>query len=460
MFGGAGGRGSRVSVASLEGLRNVMRADPEKKPATNGPISNGPLVAAAAPDDKKTMRGLNDRLHDYLGRVRQLESTNSNLEEQIKDILAKRAVPVGRDWAEIEKPVADLRKKLRDKTLENARLLLQIDNTKLANEDFKNKLESEKQAKKVVEHDLVGLKKIIDDTLLNKAQLESEIESTKQELAFLKKDHSDEVVALRKKVKDSEVIVEIDSNNSNLGDVLDKMRRQYDKLAQKNLKDTDDWYQSKFDNIKEEVAQNTEALQSSKQELNDLRRQRQLLEIDTQAMLNMIRSLEETLSDTEGRYNNEISRINKILLQLEADLTKVRSQVERQVEDYQELLHVKMKLEAEIENYRRLILGISDDKEASLEFSLENALNSAPPKSSKKEEKEKEEVTVKVVVTAPEPSVPATEPLPAKAEGPPTQKEGKKGKKSESPTQAVKKTTPPACSKTPPNSSSRDSQDN
>ena len=54
-----------------------------------------------------------------------------------------------------------------------------------------DRLESEKQAKKVVEHDLVGLKKIIDDTLLNKAQLESEIESTKQELAFLKKDHSD-----------------------------------------------------------------------------------------------------------------------------------------------------------------------------------------------------------------------------------------------------------------------------
>ncbi|XP_062303197.1 keratin, type I cytoskeletal 18 isoform X1 [Osmerus eperlanus] len=433
MFGGAGGRGSRVSVASLEGLRNVMRADPEKKPATNGPISsaNGPVVAAAAPDDKKTMRGLNDRLNDYLGRVRQLESSNTNLEEQIKDILAKRAVPVGRDWVEIEKPVADLRKKLRDKTLDNARLLLQIDNTKLANEDFKNKLESEKQAKKVVEHDLVGLKKVIDDTLLNKAQLESQIESIKQELAFLKKDHSDEVVALRKKVKDSEVIVEIDSNNSNLGDVLDKMRKQYDKLAKKNLKDTDDWYQSKFDNIKVEVAQNTEALQYGKQELNDLRRQRQLLEIDTQAMLNMIRSLEDTLSDTQRRYNNEISRINKILLQLEADLTKVRSQVERQVEDYQDLLHVKMKLEAEIENYQRLILGISDDKEASLEFSLENALNSAPPKSSKKGEKEKEEekMTVKVVVTAPEPSVPATEPPPAKVEAPPTQKEGKKGKK-------------------------------
>ena len=80
--------------------------------------------------------------------------------------------------------------------------------------------------------------------------------------------------------------------------------------------------------------------------------------------LPQIRSLEDTLSDTEMRYNNEISRLNKILLQLEADLTKVRSQVERQVEDYQDLLHVKMKLEAEIENYHRLILGISDDKEA------------------------------------------------------------------------------------------------
>lgn len=50
---------------------------------------------------------------------------------------------------------------------------------------------------------------------------------------------------LREKIRDSEVNVEIDSQNSNLAEMLNKIRAQYDKLAKKNLKETDDWYQSK-----------------------------------------------------------------------------------------------------------------------------------------------------------------------------------------------------------------------
>lgn len=53
------------------------------------------------------------------------------------------------------------------------------------------RLDNEKQARKTVERDLIGLKKMIDDTNLNRMQLESQIESVKEELAFLKKDHKD-----------------------------------------------------------------------------------------------------------------------------------------------------------------------------------------------------------------------------------------------------------------------------
>ncbi|XP_078147240.1 keratin, type I cytoskeletal 18 isoform X2 [Centroberyx gerrardi] len=359
MFGGAGGRGSRVSVASLEGLRNVMRSDPERDAAAAPAAAAAPVAAA---DDKKTMRGLNERLSGYLGRVKHLEKANQELQKQIDDILAKRGTPDGRDWEAVEKPLAGLRKKVKDMTMENAKLLLQIDNTKLANDDFKTKLDGEKQACQMIEQDLAGLKKTIDETQLNRMQLENQIESVKEELARIKKEHKDEVDALRKKVKDSRVVVEMDSQDSNLAETLKKIRGQYDKLAKKNLKETDDWYQSKFDNIKVEVAQNTEALQSGKTELNDLHRQRQQLEIDIETMLNMIRSLEETLNNTEGRYGHELNRLNQILLGLEADLGQVRSQVERQVDDYQDLLHVKMKLEAEITKYQHLLHGITADE--------------------------------------------------------------------------------------------------
>ena len=56
-----------------------------------------------------------------------------------------------------------------------------------------------------------------------------------------------EVDVLREKIKDSEVKVEIDSQNSNLAEMLNQIRNQYDKLAKKNLKETEEWYQSKVD---------------------------------------------------------------------------------------------------------------------------------------------------------------------------------------------------------------------
>ncbi len=117
VFGGAGGRGSKISVASLEGLRNVLRNETERDSAPAAlpaPPAAPPTPAApAAPaDDKQTLRGLNDRLSGYLGRVKQLEKENGDLEKQIRDILARRKAPKGRDWEEVQKPLEDLKKQV------------------------------------------------------------------------------------------------------------------------------------------------------------------------------------------------------------------------------------------------------------------------------------------------------------------------------------------------------------
>ncbi|XP_076017980.1 keratin, type I cytoskeletal 18 isoform X2 [Genypterus blacodes] len=368
VFGGAGGRGSRASVSTLDGLRNVLRNEPDAiirdpAPPRSAAAAASPAAAKAAADDKRTMRGLNERLSGYLDRVKHLEKDNRDLEEQIEDILSKRGAPDGRDWDEIEKPLAALREKVKDKTLENAKLLLQLDNIKLADDDFKSKLDAEKKARRAIEQDLLGMKKTIDDTQMNRMQLENQIESVKEEMANLKEDHKQDVAELRDKIMDSNVDVQMDSQDSNLGEMLNKTREQYEKLAKRNLREMEDWYSSKFDNIRVEVAQNTEALQSGKTELTELNRQRLQVEVDIQAMLSRIHSLEDTLKDTERRYGNELKRLNQKVLALEAELSQVRDQVERQRDDYQDLLYVKMKLEAEIGNYQRLLHGTLPEEE-------------------------------------------------------------------------------------------------
>ncbi|KAG8004555.1 Keratin [Nibea albiflora] len=397
MFGGAGGRGARASVASLEGLRNVLRneTDRDSAPAPAVPKTAAPAAAQAPPaspaDDKQTLRGLNDRLSSYLGRVRQLEKENGDLEKEIDEILAKRKVHEGRNWDEVEKPLDDLKKQIKEITMDNAKLLLQIDNTKMANDDFTNKLEDEKKACKELENDVDALKKTNEETKLNCNQMQKEIDLVKEELTRLEEEHKkvrrkekteqivnshtvesevnfdllQEVDVLREKVKDSDVNVEIDSPNSNLAEVLNKIRSQYDKLAVKNLKETEEWYQSKFDNIKVVEAQNTEVLMSGKSDLKELIKQKQYLEIKIQSLHSMVYSLEETMKSTQVEYGQRLAPLNKLILDLEKELKAVRSQVERLVENNKDLLCVKMKLEAEIENYQKLIHGMTADTERS-----------------------------------------------------------------------------------------------
>ncbi|KAM9328758.1 keratin, type I cytoskeletal 18-like isoform 2-T2 [Pholidichthys leucotaenia] len=371
VYGGAGGKGVRKSVSSLEGLRNMLRNDePDSAPSAPtpaAPVNTPPATAPVAVprDDKQTLQGLNNRLSGYLDRVRDLQKENHDLQKEIDDILAKRKTLEGRDWEEVQKPLDDLKKKIKDIATDNAKSLLQADNIKLANEDFKNKLRDEVKARKELEKDLEDLRRVHNNTKLNCEQTQQEIGLVKDDLSQLEKEHKEEVDTLCEKIKNSEVKVVIDSQQSKLSDIISNIREQYDKLAQESLQETEDWYKSKFEDIKVEEAQNTEALQSGKMELKELLREKQTLQIQINAAKNRICNLEETLQSVKAEYYHRMAPANQLVLKLESELREVRAQVEQQVETNRDLVCVKMKLEAEINSYQELISAIPTDASSS-----------------------------------------------------------------------------------------------
>ncbi|XP_061664470.1 keratin, type I cytoskeletal 18-like, partial [Syngnathoides biaculeatus] len=387
--GGSGG-----SAASLEGLRNVLRNRTERDSAPVGTLHLTTTNAVVPGDDECTLRGLNERLSGYLGRVKQLEKDNRQLTEEIEEISVNRKTLEHRDWQQLEKPLKCLKNQIKDLAMNNAKLLLQIANTKLANADFLNKFSDEMKARKVIEEDLFELKKDIEDTQLRNEQKQKEIDLVKDELADFEQDHKNAVDDLREKIGNFEVCVEIETPNSNFLEIVNNIRRHYDKLATKNMKETEDCYQTKFENIKLEEAQNTEALQSGKTELRGLLKQKQDLEIKISAGHSTIRNLEENLRFAKLENSQRLGPLKRTILDLEQQLRKVRAHVQNQLEMNKDVLCARMRLEAEIIEYQKLIVGDVD----SLDFSSDDALPHDQQKSDGEVSEEQESAT-EVVTT-------------------------------------------------------------
>ncbi|PIO10498.1 hypothetical protein AB205_0041380, partial [Aquarana catesbeiana] len=186
----------------------------------------------------------------------------------------------------------------------------------------------------------------------------NEIESLKEELIFLKKTHEDDVHALQAQIAGSAVTVEVDApNTQDLGKVMTEIRAQYDTLAQKNREDAEKWYQAKVEEHTVQITQDSEALRSSKTTVTELRRNIQSLEIELETLRNQKHNLEGSLHDTESRYAMELEMLSAQVQALEGELTQVRNDCQRQQQEYQALLNTKLRLESEIQTYRRLLEG-------------------------------------------------------------------------------------------------------
>uniref|UniRef100_A0A4W2IQV9 Keratin 15 n=1 Tax=Bos indicus x Bos taurus TaxID=30522 RepID=A0A4W2IQV9_BOBOX len=307
--------------------------------------------------EKETMQNLNDRLASYLDKVRALEEANADLEVKIHDWYKKQGPGPARDYSHYFKTIEELRSKILAATIDNASLVLQIDNARLAADDFRTKFETEQALRVSVEADINGLRRVLDELTLARADLEMQIENLKEELAYLRKNHEEEMKALRGQVG-GEINVEMDAAPGvDLSRILNEMRDQYEKMAEKNRKDAEDWFFSKTEELNREVATNSELVQSGKSEISELRRTLQALEIELQSQLSMKASLEGSLAETENRYCMQLSQIQGLIGSVEEQLAQLRCEMEQQNQEYKILLDVKTRLEQEIATYRRLLEG-------------------------------------------------------------------------------------------------------
>lgn len=308
-------------------------------------------------DGKATMNNLNNRLATYLEKVRNLEKANSELEVKIREYYEQKGPAAERDYSNYWAIINDLKDKINGATINNANILLQIDNSKLAADDFKTKFDHELMMRQGVEADIANLRRLLDQTTLTKAELEMQIEGLQDELAYLKKNHAEELAAMRAQLTGT-VNVEVDAApQQDLSKILEEVRAQYEGITDKHRRDQELWFNNQSAALNKEVAIVTETVQTSKTEINDLRRTMQGLEIELQSQLSMKGALENTVAETEARYGAMLQGYQEQIHMLEAEMGNVRSSIEQQGQEYRMLLDMKSRLEAEIAMYRSLLEG-------------------------------------------------------------------------------------------------------
>ncbi|NXU89047.1 K1C19 protein, partial [Xiphorhynchus elegans] len=143
-------------------------------------------------DEKVTMQNLNDRLASYLDKVKCLEKENAELECRIREWYATQGLSCEpRDYSCYYKEIEDLQNQIVCATIDNNKIILDIDNSRMAADDFRVKYETELALRQSVEADINGLRQVLDQLTLCRSDLEAQLESLREELCCLKKNHEE-----------------------------------------------------------------------------------------------------------------------------------------------------------------------------------------------------------------------------------------------------------------------------
>ncbi|XP_048474935.1 keratin, type II cytoskeletal 8-like [Rhincodon typus] len=208
------------------------------------------------------------------------------------------------------------------------------------------------------ENEFVMIKKDVDESYLNKVELEAKLESLTDEINFLKDIFEEELHELQAQIKNTAVTLEVDTSRKlDLSSILNDVRSQYEGMVVKMRQDTVATWENKFSDMKKNSGKYADELRVMKTEVSDMQRQIGRLNSEIQALNKQKEQLEAAIAEAEERGELALAEAKKRMIELQEAIEKANKEMISQVREYQDLMNTKLALDIEIATYKKLLEG-------------------------------------------------------------------------------------------------------